>query len=121
MDNFRKYGIDGLVVIGGDGMFIGVILLLKEYGILVIGILVIIDNDIVGIDYIIGYDIVLNMVVEVVDKICDIVSSYYCIFFIEVMGCDVGFIVLNVVLVFGVELVFILEEEINILKLVDEI
>lgn len=52
---FKKYEIDGLVVIGGDGFYMGVKLLIEEYGINCIGLLGIIDNDVVGMDYIIGY------------------------------------------------------------------
>lgn len=106
------------MVIGGDGFYYGVEVFIK-CGFLIIGILGIIDNDIFGIDFIIGFDIVLNIVFDVFDKICDIVISYECIFIIEVMGCDVGDIVFWFGFVGGVEVIIVLEESFNMDDVVD--
>lgn len=76
---------------------------LIEYGFLVVGLLGIIDNDIVGIDYIIGFDIVVVIVVENFDCFCDILVSYNCIFVVEVMGRNVGDIVFWLGIVVGVD------------------
>jgi len=91
----KEESIDGLVVIGGDGSFMGAYLLGKEMNIPIIGIPGTIDNDIFGTDHTIGYDTALNTVVEAIDKIRDTASSHHRVFFIEVMGRDAGFIALN--------------------------
>ncbi len=91
----RKQGIDGLVVIGGDGTFTGANLLAEEQGIAVVGIPGTIDNDLFGTDYTIGYDTATNTVVECIDKIRDTANSHNRMFIVEVMGRDAGFIALN--------------------------
>lgn len=89
----QKENINVLIIIGGDGFLMGVCIFVEEYDVMCIGLFGIIDNDLYGIDFIIGYDMVLNIIVECVDKIRDMVIFYDCIFFVEVMGCDVGFLV----------------------------
>lgn len=83
----------------------------------------IIDNDIVGIDVIIGYFIVIDIVMSFIDKVCDIVDVFECIFFVEVMGCNVGFLVLNGVFFVVVDYVVVFEffefVEIEIKKIVN--
>jgi len=63
-DNLKKRGIDGLVVIGGDGSFHGAHYVYEEHGIKTIGIPGTIDNDVAGTDYTIGYDTALNIILE---------------------------------------------------------
>jgi len=87
--------IDGLVLIGGDGTFTGGLIFNKEFGFPVMGIPGTIDNDINGTDRTLGYDTALNTAVEAIDKIRDTASSHNRLFFIEVMGRDVGHIALN--------------------------
>lgn len=112
--------IDGIVVIGGDGSFIGVCIFMEEYfDIYMVGCLGIIDNDLYGMDYIIGYDMAINIVMNVIDNIKDMANVYDCLFFVEVMGWDVGFIVMNVGLVMGVEVVLVLESKIDVCNLID--
>lgn len=120
IENLKKCGIDVLVVIGGDGFYMGVMCLI-EMGFLCIGLLGIIDNDIKGIDYIIGFFIVLSIVVEVIDCLCDIFFFYQCIFVVEVMGCYCGDLMLVVVIVGGCEFVVVLEVEFSCEDLVNEI
>ncbi|KRO75445.1 MAG: 6-phosphofructokinase [Bacteroidetes bacterium] len=91
----RDRGIDGLVVIGGDGTFTGAHLLAEEHGIAVVGIPGTIDNDLFGTDYTIGYDTATNTVVECIDKIRDTANSHNRMFIVEVMGRDAGFIALS--------------------------
>lgn len=94
--NLKKYGIDGLVCIGGDGTFTGAQTFSEEYpDIKVIGIPGTIDNDIFGTDNTIGYDTALNTAMEAIDKIRDTATSHNRVFFVEVMGRDAGFIALN--------------------------
>lgn len=105
----KIFKIDVFVVIGGDGFFRGV-RDLSKFGINVVGISGIIDNDIVCIDYIIGFDIVLNIVQDVINKIRDMVIFYERVSIFEVMGCYVGYIVFYSGIVGGVELIVIFEK-----------
>ena len=94
-DQCVKLGIDALVCIGGDGSFTGAKIFNEEYGIKVIGVPGTIDNDIFGTDKTIGYDTALNTAMDAIDKIRDTATSHNCVFFVEVMGRDAGFIALN--------------------------
>ncbi|MGC9331487.1 MAG: 6-phosphofructokinase [Bacteroidales bacterium] len=102
-------GIEALVVIGGDGTFTGAHIFSNEFDFPVIGIPGTIDNDLYGTDITIGYDTALNTVVEAVDKIRDTATSHDRLFFVEVMGRDVGFIALRAGIASGAEAVFIPE------------
>mgnify|MGYP000986471810 CR=1 FL=1 len=105
----KKNGIEGLIVIGGDGSFRGAMALHAEFGMPVIGCPGTIDNDLYGTDYTIGYDTAVNTVVEAVDKIRDTASSHNRLFFVEVMGRDAGFIALRSAIASGAEAVLIPE------------
>lgn len=110
-DNLVAHGVDALVVIGGDGSFMGASLFSKEYDIPVVGIPGTIDNDMYGTDYTIGYDTALNTVIEAVDKIKDTASSHGRIFFIEVMGREAGLLALSSGIASGAEVILIPEDE----------
>ncbi len=88
--NLKEKGIDGLVVIGGDGSFHGAHLLYEEHGIKTIGIPGTIDNDIAGTDYTIGYDTALNIILDAVSKIKDTAISHERTYLVEVMGRNCG-------------------------------
>lgn len=107
----QELGLDGLVVIGGDGTFTGAAIFSEEYDIPVIGIPATIDNDIFGTDATIGYDTALNTVVEAVDKIRDTASAHNRLFLIEVMGRDAGFIALRAGIATGAESILLPEFE----------
>lgn len=117
-DQLKNAGIDGLIVIGGDGSFRGAMALNKEYGIPVIGCPGTIDNDLFGTDYTIGYDTAINTVVDAVDHIRDTADSHNRLFFIEVMGRDAGFIALRSGIASGAEAVLIPETVTYIDKLI---
>lgn len=121
IENLNKKGVEGLIVIGGDGTFTGASELSEEMGIPVIGIPGTIDNDIFGTDHTIGYDTALNTVIDAVDKIRDTASSHHRIFFIEVMGRHAGFIALNAAVASGAESVLIPEEIPDLNELVAQI
>jgi len=108
-NNIKAAGIDGMVVIGGDGSFAGAKHFSEEFDIPFVGIPGTIDNDIFGTDYTIGYDTALNTVVEAIDKIRDTASAHNRIFFIEVMGADAGFIALYSGIAGGAEAIFMPE------------
>lgn len=88
-DNLKKLGIEGLVVIGGDGSFRGAIDLCK-LGVQCIGVAATIDNDINSSGYTVGFDTALNTIVEAIDKIRDTSSSHHRCSIVEVMGRNCG-------------------------------
>lgn len=90
----KKYGIEGIVVIGGDGSFRGA-RDLSLRGIPCIGVPGTIDNDIVCSDYTIGYDTCLNTIMDMVDRLRDTVESHSRCMVIEVMGNRCGDLTLN--------------------------
>ena len=91
----EKHGIDGLVVIGGDGSFRGA-QDLSNVGVPCIGVPGTIDNDIACSEYTIGYDTAMNTAVEMVDKLRDTTQSHDRCSVVEVMGRNAGYIALNV-------------------------
>lgn len=105
----KEAGIDGLVVIGGDGSFKGAYAL-DQLGIPSIGVPGTIDNDIAGTQFTIGFDTALNTVLDAVDKIRDTATSHERTFVIEVMGRDAGDIALWAGLAGGAETILIPED-----------
>ena len=120
-DQLTNAGIQGFVVIGGDGSFRGATIFNKEYDFPVIGIPGTIDNDIFGTRYTLGFDTALNTVVEAIDKIRDTASSHNRLFFVEVMGRDVGHIALNAGVAAGAEEILIPEENLGLERLLDSL
>ncbi|WP_228851605.1 6-phosphofructokinase [Aegicerativicinus sediminis] len=120
-DQLTKAGIDGLVAIGGDGTFTGAMIFSQEFDFPVMGIPGTIDNDIFGTSHTLGYDTALNTVVEVIDKIRDTASSHNRLFFIEVMGRDVGHIALNAGVGAGAEEILIPEEDLGLDRLLESL
>lgn len=116
-ENLLAEGIEGLVIIGGDGTFTGGMIFNQEHNFPIIGIPCTIDNDIFGTQYTLGYDTALNTVVEAIDKIRDTASSHNRLFFVEVMGRDAGFIALNAGVGAGAEEILIPEENIGLEKM----
>lgn len=92
--NIKKWGIEGLIVIGGDGSYRGAYALYKNWGIPTVGIPGTIDNDLWGTDLTIGFDTAINIAVEAIDRIRDTATSHERLFIIEVMGRTSGFIAL---------------------------
>ncbi|MGB3590076.1 MAG: 6-phosphofructokinase [Nonlabens sp.] len=113
--------MDALVVIGGDGSFTGGMVFNQEYGVSVMGIPGTIDNDIMGTSSTLGYDTALNTVVEAIDKIRDTASSHNRLFFVEVMGRDVGHIALNAGVGAGAEEILIPEENLGKDRLIESL
>lgn len=108
IEQLKKFGIEGLVVIGGDGSFRGAAKL-TEKGFPCIGVPGTIDNDINGTDFTIGFDTALNTIVEAIDKIRDTATSHERTYVIEVMGRDAGDLALWAGLANGAETVIIPE------------
>lgn len=114
----RRKGIDGLVVIGGDGSFTGAHLLERENKFPTIGIPGTIDNDIPESEDAIGFDTAVNTAIEAIDRIRDTASSHDRIFLVEVMGRSSGFIALEVGIGGGAETVIVPERKQQIPQIV---
>ncbi|AKA49813.1 6-phosphofructokinase [Mycoplasmopsis gallinacea] len=104
IENLNKHGIEALVVIGGDGSYMGA-QLLHEAGVKTIGLPGTIDNDIKSSDYTIGYDTALNTVVEAIDRIRDTARSHQRIMVVEIMGNNCGDLALFSGLATGAEII----------------
>jgi len=107
-------GIEGLILIGGDGTFRGGTLLSQECGISVVGIPGTIDNDCYGTDYTIGFDTAINTALEAIDRIRDTATAHDRLFFVEVMGRHTGFIALESGIAGGAEELLIPEVPISV-------
>jgi 6-phosphofructokinase 1 len=117
----KKFEVDALVIIGGDGSFTGGMVFNSEFDFPVMGIPGTIDNDIFGTKYTLGYDTALNTVVDVIDKIRDTANSHNRLFFVEVMGRDAGHIALNAGIGAGAEEILIPEENLGLERLLESL
>ena len=113
-DNLKKKGVEGLIVIGGNGSFKGAALLGNETGLRIVGIPGTIDNDICGSDYTIGAYTAVDTALDAIDKIRDTVTSMERIYVVEVMGRKEAFIAIRVGLAGGAEEVIYPGTEYNI-------
>ena len=111
----KKHGIDGLIVIGGDGTFRGARDLTRE-GLPTVAMPGTIDNDINCSEYTVGYDTCLNTVIEAVDKLRDTSSSHERCSVVEVMGRGAGYIAIESAIACGAEVVLIPEEPFDFQK-----
>jgi len=114
VETIKKFGMDGLVLIGGNGTYNGGIVLSRKWNIPCIGVPGTIDNDINGTDATIGADTAVNTALDAIDKIRDTVTSMERIFVVEVMGRDCGYIALQVGIAGGAEDVLIPEKKFDI-------
>ena len=117
----KAEGVDGIVVIGGNGSFKGAALLSSEGGPAIIGIPGTIDNDIHNTEYTIGFDTARNTALEAIDKIRDTASSHDRHFLVEVMGRSSGFLALDVGITGGAELILLPEFPLSMQELSQKI
>src|SRR5207253_1958549 len=110
----KERGINGLVIIGGDGSFRGAVQFSKEFDIPCIGIAGTIDKDIYGTDFTIGFDTAVNTAVEAIDKIRDTADAHDRLFINEVMGRDAGYIALHCGIANGAENILVPENTTDI-------
>ena len=108
VDNLRRHGIDGLVVIGGNGSMQGA-QALDRLGVPVIGVPASIDNDLDGTDVSIGVDTALNTIVRAIDALKDTASAHERTFVVEVMGRNCGYLALMAGMAGGAEAVIVPE------------
>jgi 6-phosphofructokinase 1 len=120
-ENLKQKGIDGLVIIGGDGSFKGAQVFSSEFDIPCIGLPGTIDKDIAGTDKTIGFDTAVNTAVEAIDKIRDTMDAHDRLFIVEVMGRDAGYIALHSGIATGAENIIIPETKTDIDNLIDSL
>lgn len=120
IEKMKEAGVEGLIVIGGDGSYRGA-MELTEKGFPCVGVPGTIDNDVPGTEYTIGFDTALNTVIECIDKIRDTATSHENTFIVEVMGRDAGDIALWAGLAAGAESVLIPEQDYSIDDIIERI
>jgi len=120
-ENLKDRGINGLVIIGGDGSFRGAVKFSQEFDIPCIGLAGTIDKDIYGTDFTIGFDTAVNTAVEAIDKVRDTMDAHDRIFIIEVMGRDAGYIALHSGIATGAENILIPERKTDINDIVSSL
>lgn len=120
-ENLKKRGINGLVIIGGDGSFRGAQIFSNEFDIPCIGIPGTIDKDIAGTDFTIGFDTAVNTAVEAIDRIRDTADAHDRLFIIEVMGRDAGYIALYSGISTGAENILIPERKTDMNELINSL
>ena len=111
LENLQKHGIEGLVIIGGDGSF----------GIPIVGLPGTIDNDVWGTDYTIGCDTAANTAVEAINKLRDTASAHRRIMIVEVMGHTSGWLAMVSGIASGAEYIIVPEVKYNIDEMCEEI
>jgi 6-phosphofructokinase 1 len=120
-DQLKKFNVDALIAIGGDGTFRGAKTFGEEFDFPIIGLPGTIDNDLLGTDFTIGYDTAINTVINAVDKIRDTAESHDRLFIVEVMGKDCGMIALRTGIAAGAEAILIPENRSGMVKLIDRL
>ncbi len=121
VENCKKFGIDGIVVIGGDGSFRGA-RDLSLHGIPCVGVPGTIDNDISSTEYTIGFDTAMNTAMEMVDKIRDTTQSHERCTVVEVMGRHAGWIALQTGIAVGATSILVPEIEYDLQRdIIDKI
>lgn len=120
IDNCKKHGIEGIVVIGGDGSYRGA-RDLSLHGIPCVGVPGTIDNDISSTEYTIGFDTAMNTAMEMVDKIRDTAQSHDRCSVVEVMGRRAGYLALQTGIAVGATAVLVPEVEFKIEDVINKI
>ena len=118
LEQLKKFGIEALVTIGGDGTYMGA-LRLTEMGINCIGLPATIDNDIASTDFTIGFDTAINTAVDAVDKLRDTSNSHQRCSIVEVMGRYCGDVAIATALATGAEMVVTAETGFDLQKVLD--
>ena len=121
VDTLDKHGIEGLVVIGGDGSFRGAKVLSEQYGVPTIGIPGTIDNDLEYTDYTLGFDTAVNTCLDIINKLRDTMTSHERVSVVEVMGRHCGDIALYSGIASGAEIIVVPEIAFNMNEIVSRI
>ena len=120
-ENLKKRGVEGLVIIGGDGSLTGGSLLSKETGIPIVGLPCTSDNDVWGTDYTIGCDTAANTIVDALNKLRDTASAHRRIMIVEVMGHKSGWLAMESGIAGGAEYVLVPEVKYDLDQMCEDI
>jgi ATP-dependent phosphofructokinase / diphosphate-dependent phosphofructokinase len=120
MSTLKRFGIDGLVAIGGDDT-LSVARAMHEHGALVVGVPKTIDNDLSVTEFCIGFDTAVGVVVEALDRLHTTASAHHRVMVVEVMGRDTGWVAMEGGLAGGADLILIPEFEVRIDQIVDHL
>lgn len=120
IEQLKKHDIEGIVIIGGDGSYLGA-KALTERGFPCVGVPGTIDNDIPGTDFTIGFDTALNTVIDAIDKIRDTATSHERTYVVEVMGRNAGDIALWAGLAGGAETILCPEYEFDMEEMIGKL
>ncbi len=121
VETLEKHGIEGLVVIGGDGSFRGAKVLSEQYGVPTIGIPGTIDNDLEYTDYTLGFDTAVNTCLDIINKLRDTMTSHERVSVVEVMGRHCGDIALYSGIASGAEIIVVPEVTFDMEEIVSRI
>ncbi len=121
VDTLERHGIEGLVVIGGDGSFRGAKVLSDQYGVPTIGIPGTIDNDLAYTDYTLGFDTAVNTCLDIINKLRDTMTSHERVSVVEVMGRHCGDIALYSGIASGAEIIVVPEVAFDMNKIINSI
>ncbi|MBQ9376753.1 MAG: 6-phosphofructokinase [Schwartzia sp.] len=113
-ENLQARGIEGLVVIGGDGSLRGAQKFTEEHNFAIVGLPGTIDNDIWGMDYTIGSDTAANTIIDAINKLRDTASAHRRIAILEVMGRHSGWLALITGMSGGAEYILVPEDEFDL-------
>jgi 6-phosphofructokinase 1 len=116
----QEHGIEGLVIIGGDGSLTGGSLLSK-YGMPIVGLPGTIDNDVWGTDYTIGCDTAANTIVDAINKLRDTASAHRRIIILEVMGRHCGWLAMQSGISGGAEFILVPEAKFDLSQMCEEL
>ena len=120
-ERLKEKGIEGLVIIGGDGSLRGASLLSEEHGIPIVGLPGTIDNDVWGTDYTIGSDTAANTIIDAINKLRDTASAHRRVIVLEVMGRNCGWLALVAGISGGAEYILVPEEEFDLAAITEDL
>ena len=120
-ERLKEKGIEGLVIIGGDGSLRGASLLSEEHGIPIVGLPGTIDNDVWGTDYTIGSDTAANTIIDAINKLRDTASAHRRVIVLEVMGRNSGWLALVSGISGGAEYIIVPEEEYDLAQITEDL
>ena len=120
MSTLKRFGIDGLVAIGGDDT-LSVARAMHEHGALVVGVPKTIDNDLAVTEFCIGFDTAVGVVVEALDRLHTTASAHHRVMVVEVMGRDTGWVAMEGGLAGGADLILIPEYDVRIEEIVEHL
>jgi 6-phosphofructokinase 1 len=113
-DNWKKYGLKSLIVVGGNGTLSGALKMWQEEGYPIVGVPKTIDNDILGTDYTFGFDTAVSIATEAIDRLHTTAESLHRVMVVEVMGRHTGWIATQAGIAGGADIILIPEKPFRI-------